>query len=79
MAWREVVHDGRRWAVVPVAERIANEAAWRLILSCRVPTERNTPVWAPTGLRSSSRSDLYAQADRMSDERITAVLAARLG
>jgi hypothetical protein len=62
-----------------VAERIADEAAWRLVLSYRASSEDSSPVWAPTGLRSSSRSDLYAQADRLSDERLTAVLAARLG
>ncbi|HXG43496.1 MAG TPA: hypothetical protein VNJ71_01935 [Gemmatimonadales bacterium] len=76
MAWREITHGGVRWAVAPVAERLANNQSWRLVLSYRGAAGR--PVWANTGLIASSRSDLYAQADRMSDERLTAVLVAHL-
>jgi len=78
MAWREIHLGGVRWAVAPVAERVANAPSWRLVLSYRNATEPRRPVWASTGLTSSSRSDLYAQADRMPDERLTAVLAQHL-
>lgn len=78
MAWREVVVGETRWAVAPVAERVANTHAWRLVLSCRCAGEARRPLWAATGLQSSSRSDLYAQADRLSDARVAAVVASHV-
>lgn len=75
MAWREITVGETRWAVAPVAERVANTQAWRLVLSCRCDGEPRRPLWAATGLQSSSRTDLYAQADRLSDARVAAVVA----
>lgn len=65
--------------MAPVAERVANTHAWRLVLSCRVAGESRGALWASTGLQSSSRSDLYAQADRLSDDKVAAVVARHLG
>jgi hypothetical protein len=79
MAWREITLGGVRWIVAPVAERAADAHSWRLMLSYRNSGEPRKPVWAPSGLISSSRSDLYAQADRLPEERLSAVLAAHLG
>jgi hypothetical protein len=78
MAWREVTIGETRWAVAPVAERVANTQGWRLVLSCRCAGEARRPFWAATGLQSSSRSDLYAQADRLSDARVAAVVASHV-
>jgi len=78
MAWREVTIGETRWAIAPVAERVANTHAWRLVLSCRCAGEARRPLWAATGLQSSSRSDLYAQADRLSDARVAAVVASHV-
>ncbi len=75
MAWKVVTIGDTRWSVAPVAERTANQHAWRLLLSCRCSGESRRAVWAETELESSSRSDLYAQADRLSDDRIAAVVA----
>lgn len=75
MAWKEVTVGESTWTVAPVAERVANSHAWRLLLSCRCAGESRRSVYASTGLQSTSRSDLYAQADRLSDERVKAVLA----
>jgi hypothetical protein len=75
MAWREVTVGEILWSVAPVAERVANSHAWRLMLSCRPAGESQQPVWASTGLQSSSRSDLYAQADRLSDAKVASVVA----
>lgn len=75
MAWKEVTLGDTRWSVAPVAERSANARAWRLLLSCRCSGEPRRAVYADTELESSSRSDLYAQADRLSDARVAAVLA----
>ncbi|HTS90295.1 MAG TPA: hypothetical protein VMG41_17530 [Gemmatimonadales bacterium] len=79
MAWREVTIGDTRWFVAPVAERVANTHGWRLMLSCREAGAGRGPMWASTGLRSSSRSDLYAQADRLSDDKVAAVLVKHLG
>ena len=78
MSWREVLIGETRWSVAPVAERVANTHAWRLVLSCRAAGEHREALWASTGLQSSSRSDLYAQADRLSDDKVAAVVARRL-
>jgi len=65
--------------VAPVAERVANSHAWRLVLSCRASGETPRALWASTGLQSSSRSDLYAQADRLSDDKVAAAVARHIG
>jgi len=78
MPWKEVVVGEATWTVAPVAERVANTQAWRLVLSCRCTGTDRRSVWASTSLQSSSRSDLYAQADRLSDERVQALLARHL-
>jgi hypothetical protein len=78
MSWRVVTIGEIRWSVAPVAERVANTHAWRLMLSCRRAGENKPAVWASTGLQSSSRSDLYAQADRLSDDRLAAAVAKHL-
>lgn len=78
MSWREVTIGEIRWAVAPVAERVANTHAWRLVLSCRATGQDRRPLWASTALQSSSRSDLYAQADRLSDDKVAAVVAKHL-
>jgi hypothetical protein len=79
MSWREITVGETRWSVAPVAERVANTHAWRLVLSCRVAGDTRGAVWANTGLQSSSRSDLYAQADRLSDDKVAAAVARHLG
>jgi hypothetical protein len=78
MPWREITVGETRWSVAPVAERVANTRAWRLVLSCRPQGELGRSVWASTTLQSFSRSDLYAQADRLSDAKVAAVVARRL-
>lgn len=76
MAWKEVQIGDVQWTVSPVAERVAHSHAWRLVLNCRSRGEGGgRTVWAATSLESSSRSDLYAQADRLSEARLVAVVA----
>lgn len=75
MAWKEVQVGDMMWTVSPVAERVAHTHAWRLVLNCKSRGESVRTVWAETSLQSSSRSDLYAQADRLSEARLTAVVA----
>lgn len=79
MSWREITVGETRWSVAPVAERVANSHAWRLMLSCRTAGEAPRALWASAGLQSSSRSDLYAQADRLSDDKVAAAVAKHIG
>jgi len=79
MAWKEVQIGDIRWTVSPVVERVAHTHAWRLVLNCRSRGESVRTVWATTSLQSSSRSDLYAQADRLTEARLTAVVAEHVG
>ncbi len=78
MSWKEVTVGDTTWMVAPVAEKVPDTHAWRLVLSCRCAGTTRRAVYASTGLHSSSRSDLYAQADRLSDARVAAVLASHL-
>jgi hypothetical protein len=79
MAWREITVGDTRWNVSPVAERTPRSAAWRLVLAFRPNPPRKPSVWAQTALQSSSRSDLFALADRLTPEKIAAALTEHLG
>jgi len=78
MAWREVLVGDTRWNVSPVAERTAHDRCWRLVLACRPIAPARHSVWAPTPMQSDSRSALFAEADRMSDEHIASMLARQI-
>ncbi|MGE3527179.1 MAG: hypothetical protein AB7I33_14765 [Gemmatimonadales bacterium] len=78
MAWREVSHDGTKWNVTVAAERTAPSAAWRLVLSFRAAGPQRASFWMPYPLISSSKSALFAQAERIPDEKLAAVLADHL-
>jgi hypothetical protein len=75
MAWRVVEHADRRWHVTIAAERRANAAHWTLVFSFRaVPPEQPT-FWVTHPLTSLSRAALFAQAERMTNEDLAAILA----
>ena len=78
MAWREVKLGDTQWSVSPVAERGAHQAAWRLVLAFRPTTPARRSVYAPTPFESSSRSALFAEADRIPADRLAAYLAERV-
>jgi hypothetical protein len=78
MAWRVVEYGNRRWSVTVAAERRANSAQWDLVFSFRcVSTERQS-FWATYPLSSSSKAALFAQAEKLSDEALTAFLSDHL-
>ncbi len=79
MAWRVVEHGDTTWNVSFAAERTANTAAWRLVLSFRASEPEARAFWAPYPLESTSRSVLYSQADRISADRLSAILSEHLG
>jgi hypothetical protein len=79
MAWRVLEHDGRQWNVSLAAERRPNSPHWNLVFSFRPLDPGQRSIWAPYDLSSSSKAALFAQADRISNQDLIALLAARLG
>lgn len=79
MVWRVLELGAQRWSVVPAAERRANSPLWSLVLSFRAVGERGPSFWAPYPLESPSKARLFAQAERIPDERLSELLTERLG
>lgn len=75
MAWRVVEHQDQVWKVSVAAERCANMTLWQLVLAFRCGGPDSTAFWAPYPIQSTSKSSLFAQADRIPDNRIAEVLA----
>jgi len=78
MVWRVVEHDARRWNVSIAAERRANSPQWTLVFAFRPVDLGQRSIWATYPPSSTSRAALFAQADRMPDDAIAALLAAQL-
>jgi hypothetical protein len=78
MAWRVVEHDDRRWTVSIAAERRANSPHWNLVFSFRPTDVGQRSVWATYPVSSSSKAVLFAQAEALTDDALTALLAEQL-
>jgi hypothetical protein len=78
MAWRVLEHDARRWNVSIAAERRANSSQWTLVFSFRPVDAGQGSLWAAYPLTSSSKAALFAQAEKLSDDALAAILAERL-
>jgi hypothetical protein len=78
MAWRVVSHGDTVWNVTVAAEREPQASSWRLVLSFRATGPQRTSFWAPYPLVSASKTVLFAQAERISNDKLTAVLADHL-
>jgi hypothetical protein len=75
MVWRVVEHGHRRYNVSVAAERRANSAEWNLVFSFRCASPDGASFWLNYPLSSASKGALFAQADKLSDDAITAFLA----
>lgn len=78
MAWRVVEFGDTVWNVTCAAERRAQNATWQLVLSFRSSHTPRSAFWAAYPLESSSKSGLFAQAERIPHDRLAAVLAEHL-
>lgn len=78
MAWRVVEHGDRRWNVTVAAERRASSAQWNLVFSFRCESTDRQSFWATYPLSSSSKAALFAQAERLSNDALTAFLSEHL-
>ena len=76
MAWRVISREGEVWNVQPAAERRANQALWQLMLSFRVTNSQQEPraFWAPYPLEATSKSSLFVQAEKITDEALKELL-----
>lgn len=79
MPWRVLEVGDQTWNVSLAAERCASAAEWKLVVSFRAEGPERRSFWAPYPLESLSRSILFAQADRISDERLRELLQEHLG
>jgi hypothetical protein len=75
MAWRVLSHGDTVWNVAVAAERAPQASSWRLVLSFRATSAERTAFWTPYPIISASKSALFAQAEQISNEKLTAVLA----
>jgi len=77
MAWRVIDAAGEVWHVQPAAERRANAQLWQLILSFRAANAARArrAFWAPFPIESVSKSSLFYQAERISDDALRDVIA----
>jgi hypothetical protein len=78
MAWRVVEYGNRCWSVTVAAERRANSAQWNLVFSFRCTGAERQSVWATYPLSSSSKAALFAQAEKLPNEALTAFLSEHL-
>jgi hypothetical protein len=78
MAWRVLEHAGQSWNVSFAAERGPNSAQWNLVFSFRPVAAGQRSVWAVYPVSSSSKSALFAQADRISDRDLVQLLTEKL-
>ena len=78
MAWRVIDAAGEKWHVQPAAERRANQQVWQLVLSFRsqATTERRA-FWAPYPIEAVSKTSLFNQAERISDDALRELIAQR--
>jgi hypothetical protein len=78
MAWRVVEHGNRRWSVTVAAERRPNSAQWNLVFSFRCTSAERQSFWATYPLASSSKAALFAQAEKLSNEALAALLSEQM-
>jgi hypothetical protein len=78
MAWRILEHAGRTWNVSFAAERTPNSSQWSLVFSFRPAEPGQRSIWATYPISSSSKAALFAQADRISNQDLAQLLAAKL-
>lgn len=77
MPWRIIKHADQTWHVQPAAERRAHQSLWQLILSFRAVGMGGARrvFWAEFPLESTSKSSLFMQAEKISDQALHELLS----
>ncbi len=79
MAWRVVQHGDERWMISPAADRHPGGQEWRLAFLFRAAGSRARSFWATYPAASASKALLFARAEHIPDDQLTAILSERLG
>lgn len=79
MPWRVLEVGDQSWNVSLAAERCTSAVEWKLVVSFRAQGPERRSFSAPYPLESQSRAILFAQAERISDERLRELLQQHLG
>ena len=79
MAWRVVQLDNERWTISPAAERRPDRQEWQLAFLFRAAGHRARSLWATYPAASASKALLFARAEHIPDDQLTALLSERLG
>ncbi len=75
MAWRVIDCNDEVWHVQPAAERRANHSLWQLMFSFRqVAGVDKRAFWTSYPIESTSKSSIFTQAERLSDEKLRELL-----
>lgn len=78
MTWRVLEHEDAVWSVSCAAERPPHRDDWRLVLAFRREGSAQAPFWVEGPIQAPSRADVFARAERLSDEALVSVLSGRL-
>ncbi len=80
MAWRVIDTDGEVWNVQAAAERRADTQLWQLSVSFRAQDSNRDrqAIWARYPLESVSKSSLFQQADRITDDALKDLLVQQI-
>lgn len=80
MPWRVIACGEQLWHVDAIAERRANTQAWQLALSFRAASDRvrGPSFWTLFPLEATSKAALFIQAERITNEALSQLLAERL-
>jgi hypothetical protein len=79
MAWRVVQFGDERWTISPAAERRPDRQEWQLAFLFREAGQRARSLWATYPAASASKAQLFARAEHIPDDQLTALLSERLG
>jgi hypothetical protein len=75
---RTLALDDREWSVTVAVERRPGTTDWLLVASFRPTTAGGSRIWVPLDISSPSKAALYARADALSQDDLTAVLRRHL-
>lgn len=79
MAWRVIDCNDEVWHVQPAAEKRVNQSLWQLMFSFRqVAGVANRAFWTSYPIASTSKSSIFTQAERLSDEKLRELLTEHL-
>lgn len=78
MAWRTLAVENCEWSVSVAVERRPGTNDWTLVAGFRSSSPVPRRYWIPLPISSSSKAELYARADALSQDELVGLLRAQL-